>query len=205
MRILLAALFTLGLCAPTLAQDRPTRENPRASVDQADGTQRPMRRALGRRSLRRLGVDRPRRHDMEQGAARGQKMREKRMERFDVDGDGSLDAVERQAAREARQSHRSAVRTRVLGRFDADGDGDLSRSERRAAREKMRDRAEKRRESADTSGDGVVSPEERRAARQARREQRESRRGEFDKDGDGRLSPQERDALRASRSSDRPR
>ncbi len=86
--------------------------------------------------------------------------RDRMLERFDTDGDGTLNDDERSAAREVwrehksdrrehradRREHRADRRERMLERFDSDGDGSLNDDERGAAREARHARRAERRE-----------------------------------------------------------
>ena len=111
--------------------------------------------------------------------------------KFDVDGDGTLNKTERQAAREAHKQRRieridgdgtisdkerSAAkdkhRAKMIERFDADGDGELNEAERSVAKEKHREKMLKR---FDTDGDGELNDTERQAAKEARDKFRERR------------------------------
>ena len=69
---------------------------------------------------------------------------------FDVDGDGQLNAEERNDAR-----------NKIREKIDTDGDGQLSADERGTARSNVR---EKIREKMDANGDGQLSNEERNTA-----------------------------------------
>ncbi len=63
------------------------------------------------------------------------------IKRFDADGDGTLDAQEREAARvfiDARREGREKRRQELMERFDANQDGNLDPDERAAARDWMR-------------------------------------------------------------------
>ena len=63
------------------------------------------------------------------------------IKRFDADGDGTLDAQERQAAREfieARRGEREKRRQELMERFDENQDGNLDPDERAAARDWMK-------------------------------------------------------------------
>lgn len=83
--------------------------------------------------------------DREKQAERRQKV----LEKFDKNGNGQLDADEREAAKEAMQKRRDQAggkgqrgqgapdperRKKLLEKFDTDGDGQLSESERAAAK-----------------------------------------------------------------------
>ena len=76
------------------------------------------------------------------------------LEKFDADGDGTLDKTERAAAR-------TALRERLLREFDADGNGTLDKAERRAARaQRKAKRAERKskRDAGKSGGDGATRP-----------------------------------------------
>lgn len=106
-----------------------------------------------------------------------EQVRQKILERFDKDGDGTLNADERKAAEAEREA-------KLIERFDADGDGTLSATERAAARgplnkqgpgakkpgvpsRPLRDKILKK---FDTDGDGTLSETERAAAKKARQQ-----------------------------------
>jgi hypothetical protein len=107
--------------------------------------------------------------------------REAVLERFDTDGDGTLNEAEREALNDAMQKHRHRPggphgrrpgREEILERFDADGDGALSESERlemRTERERMR---REHMERFDTDGDGKLSGEERKTMHETLRVER---------------------------------
>jgi hypothetical protein len=110
--------------------------------------------------------------------------REEVMNRFDADGDGTLNEAEREAMREAMPKHGHhgkpgrPSREEILERYDADGDGELNEEERAALRE------------------------DREARREERRQQMLER---FDADGDGELSEEERETLRETLRAEKPR
>lgn len=101
--------------------------------------------------------------------------RQKMLQRFDKDGDGTLNADERKAAEAEREA-------KLLERFDADGDGTLSESERAAARGPLKKR-----------GQGASKPGT------PSRPVREQLLKKFDADGDGTLSETERAAAKKAR------
>lgn len=119
--------------------------------------------------------------------------RQEMIKRFDANGDGKLDATERQAAKSAMEERRGdgprdgvagKMRERALDRFDTDGDGKISESERAAGEAAMRaDIVNRPRAMArvDTDGDGQVSDAEWAAAR----EQMRDRMGPGGSDGPG--------------------
>ncbi len=71
--------------------------------------------------------------------------RQKRLERFDADGDGVLSDDEKSAARDAMKKQGAEKRQRLLERFDADGDGQLSDEEREAAHQARKERRDSNR------------------------------------------------------------
>jgi hypothetical protein len=107
--------------------------------------------------------------------------REAILERFDTDGDGTLNEAERQAMHEAMPNRRQRPggpqgqrpgREEILKRFDTDGDGELSESERRemrAERERMR---QEHMERFDADGDGELSEAERKVMHETLRDER---------------------------------
>ena len=87
-----------------------------------------------RKLSRRVGHSR-------RGRARWQAM----LQKFDQDGDGQLNDVERAAAQEYINEHRKQREQRrreMFERFDADGDGQLDPHERATMRERMKQRAD---------------------------------------------------------------
>ena len=99
---------------------------------------------------------------------------DKRMQRFDTDGDGKISDEERQAARETWKAKR-------LEKYDTDGDGQISDEERMAAREAWK---AKRLEKYDTDGDGQISDEEREAAKKARQQRWQKHSDDVESDSD---------------------
>ena len=107
--------------------------------------------------------------------------REEILERFDADGDGTLNEAERQAMHDAMPNRRYRAggppghrpsREEIMERFDTDGDGELSESERhvmRAERERIREENVKR---FDADGDGELSREERKTMHETLRDER---------------------------------
>lgn len=109
------------------------------------------------------------------------------VKRFDRNGDGQIDATERQAARSEMRQHRGTHRgqagfgkmrgqrrAQVLQRFDHDHDGRLNDAEYAEAK---------------------AAREQHRVQVQARRQQMLTR---FDRDGDGRIGDTERSEMRAA-------
>lgn len=84
-----------------------------------------------------------------EGDGKRAELRQKLLQKFDKNGNGELDADEREAAKEAVQKRREKGggkgqggagpdperRKKLLEKFDKDGDGKLSESERAAAKE----------------------------------------------------------------------
>ena len=104
--------------------------------------------------------------------------RQEILKRFDANGDGKLDATEREAAKAAMPERRGdgpkdgvagKIRERAKDRLDTDGDGKISESERAAMRAEIvnRPRAMAR---VDTDGDGQISDTEWAAAREQMRD-----------------------------------
>ena len=142
--------------------------------------------------------------------------------RIDANGDGAVDAEERETAHammremraerrgagdgEGRGEHRGHRGGRhggpggMLERMDADGDGRITRGELGA-------RAEEHFARIDSDGNGVVTEAEREAAHAAMRERHQARRAQmierFDADGDGELSAEEREAAHEARRAER--
>ena len=105
-----------------------------------------------------------------------QQMRARMLERFDANGDGELDATEKQAASAARQARRADA----LARYDADHDGKLDKTERRGlVQERRGERFDRIAAKLDKNGDGALTPDELpqagRGARRARRLERADR------------------------------
>ncbi len=135
----------------------------------------------------------PARRNGEGGRGGGDRMArvEERLARFDADGDGILNAEERDAMMEA-------MRARMTGRFDADGDGVVSIEEQFAARRKFlmdSRRGDRLRDQFDADGDGELNAQE-QAAMEAELDQRDAKRmegilREHDTNGDGEMSVEE--------------
>ena len=116
------------------------------------------------------------------------------LEKFDANGDGTIDEAEREAAMLAK-----------FAEIDTDGSGALSQEEVTAHQyAKMVERSEEHFAKADANSDGVISVEEFETARHDRRgkfrKHRDGRRKamleKFDADGDGEPSESERAAAR---------
>ena len=103
--------------------------------------------------------------------------RQEILKRFDANGDGKLDATEREAAKAAMPERRGdgpkdgvagKIRERAKDRLDTDGDGKISESERAAGEAVMRAEIVNRPRAmarVDTDGDGQISDTEWAAAR----------------------------------------
>ncbi|HEY5653419.1 MAG TPA: hypothetical protein VIR63_03505 [Pontiella sp.] len=114
--------------------------------------------------------------------------REELLKKFDINGDGQLDAEERVAVREEMKKRRGEKGgsgnkgvQKMKERFDADGDGQLNEDEKTALREAMKEEKEKRQQKReemkkkyDADGDGQLSEEERNVMREAFRERRKN-------------------------------
>ncbi|GEM_PF-972873 len=112
-------------------------------------------------------------------------------ERFDADGDGQLNASERETMRAAMRERRAKVAENRPGlperrermrdareRFDTDGDGRLNDTERAAADQAMRAELPNRPRlmaRVDTDGNGEISDPEWAAARETLQERRRDR------------------------------
>ena len=99
----------------------------------------------------------------EEGQGQGKKNRWEK--RFDVNGDGKLDAQETAAMEAARKD----AFTKLQGKYDKDGDGKLSESEKAERRAAMEERRQEMVAKYDKDGDGKLNPEERKAAKEARK------------------------------------
>ena len=106
----------------------------------------------------------------------GGQIRQKVLERFDADKDGSLSDTEKAAAKTAHQAKRAERKAK----FDTDGDGKLSETERTAARAAFAARLAEMHPQLlakiDKDADGVISKEEAQAARAWLKEHRQERR-----------------------------
>ena len=174
---LVAALLLTGVATPTFAQD--SSDDPRVEREGRKFSKR-----VRARMLKRFDVNGDKRLSREERAAareelgkgkmrrfkaraeRRAEFRERAMERFDVDKNGTLDETEKNALREARKAKRVERRAR----FDTNGDGEISREERQAAREQMK----AKRQAFDADGDGKLSKEERQAFREAMKAERQA-------------------------------
>lgn len=112
------------------------------------------------------------------------------LQKFDTNGDGSLDETERDAARLAR-----------FAEIDVNGDGAVTKDEATAHQmAKLAERIDRHFTAEDQNGDGVISADEFGSVRKAHREERHAKRAEmlekFDADGDGQLNEAERAAAR---------
>ncbi len=110
-------------------------------------------------------------HAEDEGKRDG-KHRERMLEKFDANNDGTLDDEEKAAAREKCGRRGGKFRDRMLKKFDADKDGKLDDTERAAAKEAMQERRKEMKEKFDTNGDGVLDEAERAAAKAAMKERR---------------------------------
>ena len=103
----------------------------------------------------------------EEGQGQGKKNRWEK--RFDVNGDGKLDAQETAAMEAARKD----AFTKLQGKYDKDGDGKLSESEKAERRTAMEAKRKETVAKFDKDGDGRLNPEERQAAKAARKAEKE--------------------------------
>jgi hypothetical protein len=83
------------------------------------------------------------------------------LQKYDLNGDGKLDAAEKAAMKADFQAKRAAKKAEMLAKYDTNKDGKLEPAERQVMREDM---ATKRFEKMDTNKDGVVSMAEFQAA-----------------------------------------
>ena len=104
----------------------------------------------------------------EEGQGQGKKNRWEK--RFDVNGDGKLDAQETAAMEAARKD----AFTKLQGKYDKDGDGKLSESEKAERRTAMEAKRKETVAKFDKDGDGRLNPEERQAAKAARKAEKEA-------------------------------
>ncbi len=107
-----------------------------------------------------------------------------RLRAADANGDGSVSADERRAAREARRARRADAR---FDRLDADKDGAVTRAEFDAAHAERGMRGHRGHRGARAAGPVVIADAEARAARTFAR---------LDADGDGYVAADERRAAR---------
>jgi Ca2+-binding EF-hand superfamily protein len=117
--------------------------------------------------------------------------REAILERFDADGDGTLNDAERQALRDAMADRRHRPgeppghrpgREEIMERFDTDGDGVLCESEREALRAERERIRQKHLERFDADGDGKLSKAERKTMHETLRNERPEPSAEEDGD-----------------------
>jgi Ca2+-binding EF-hand superfamily protein len=80
-----------------------------------------------------------------------------RIAKFDTNGDGTLDATEREAMAAAHKDRKTARHAEMLAKFDIDKDGTLDDSERAAKKQAMADLAFDR---LDVNKDGSISRSE---------------------------------------------
>ena len=104
----------------------------------------------------------------EEGQGQGKKNRWEK--RFDVNGDGKLDAQETAAMEAARKD----AFTKLQGKYDKDGDGKLSESEKAERRTAMEAKRKETVAKFDKDGDGRLNPEERQAAKAAKKAEKEA-------------------------------
>lgn len=102
------------------------------------------------------------------------------LEKFDTDGDGTLNEEERKAARSARRELTQKRRAEMLAKYDVDKDGKLSPEEQKAA---MLDRF-------DADKDGKLSDAERETAKKEMRRPRGAREGGPRGKGKGKKRPE---------------
>jgi hypothetical protein len=107
------------------------------------------------------------------------------MKRFDADGDGNLDEVERQAAKQHMDERWAEMRRKRLARFDANSNGKLDPDEEQAWRAWMQIRRH------DKNGDGKLDADEQARADEHRRRREQDRLERFDANGNGVLDPEE--------------
>jgi hypothetical protein len=119
-----------------------------------------------------LSPDRERKRPHIHSPEKREMMRNRMLEKFDTDKDGTLSDAEKAAARAAHEERMKEHRARFLERFDTDKDGTLSDAEKAAARaaheERKKERQERRAkflERFDTDKDGQLSEAEKAAAR----------------------------------------
>ena len=147
-------------------------------------------------------------------------LRERIKKHFDTNGDGKLDASEREDLKDAVGNHprlklelvkigikaRHHVMKRVVWAYDADGSGDLDATERAALKSAIDARCAARKARAlaafDTDADGKLDDGELRAALVDRLQDRVAKvktiLGKFDANGDGKLDDGERAAAKAA-------
>ncbi|RMH10913.1 MAG: hypothetical protein D6695_10470 [Planctomycetota bacterium] len=136
------------------------------------------------------------------GAGIRDRLRQRALQMFDLDGDGILNQAERAEAEAHMRARAEKARERLLEKFDADGDGMLNADERQTAREHFRAERQKLHDELltkyDIDADGTLSPDERQAARQDMQAQMKAWHDalveKYDADGDGVLNATEREA-----------
>jgi uncharacterized membrane protein len=124
-----------------MSRDQPDAERIQMLMEQDGELRRQMRQATQERFRAFLSMLSPEQrqrllHRLD-GGQRDGKRRRMHLRRFDNDGDGKLDEVEQNAAREfmeQRHRERTQRRERMLERFDANGDGALDPAERASMR-----------------------------------------------------------------------
>jgi uncharacterized protein HemX len=103
--------------------------------------------------------------------AQGGAAKQERIQKFDQNGDGTLDDAERAQMKAAFAAHRAEHHKQMLARFDANGDGTLDDAERaqmKAAFAAERDRKlAERFQAMDKNGDGQLSLDEFKAGARA--------------------------------------
>ena len=185
------------------------------SMDDANVTDGDVEAAIGEAAEQ---DDAPEQLDIGCGFRQGLRARIKA--HFDTDGDGKLDAAERQDLKDAVGGHprmkiklvkmgikaRHHVFKRVVWAYDTDGSGTLDATERAALSAAVQVRCEARKARAlanfDKDGDGKLDDGELRAAIQARLAARVGKLraflGRIDANKDGKLDDAERDAVRTA-------
>lgn len=132
-----------------LSRDEPNLQDVRGLVDRE--AQLRQQRGLARSErfndfVRMLSPEQCRKFSRRVGhSRRGRAHRQAILQKFDEDGDGRLNDVERAAAREYMNQHRKQREQRrreMFERFDADGDGQLDSHERAAMRERRKQKAD---------------------------------------------------------------
>lgn len=92
------------------------------------------------------------------------------LDKFDKDGDGTLNESERNELKQAMSERREAIKAKILKRFDSDQDGRLSPEEKKAAAPIIAEERKKIKaavlEQFDKNDDGKLSMGERQGARE---------------------------------------